>query len=49
VPQLKYEFYINRIETHLGWLGGIGLRRASVLHLKVSGSILSDANLSGLI
>jgi len=35
--------------THLGWPGGIGLGLGSVLLLKVSGSILLGANLSGLI
>lgn len=35
--------------THFGWLGGIGLRSGSVLLLKVSGSILSDVNLGGLL
>jgi hypothetical protein len=35
--------------THLGWSGGIGLGPGSVLLLKVSSSILSGANLGGLI
>jgi len=35
--------------THLGWSSGIGLRPGSVLLLKVSGSILSGANLRGLV
>jgi hypothetical protein len=35
--------------THLGWSGGIELALGSVLLLKVSGLILSGANLGGLI
>jgi len=35
--------------NHLGWPSGIGLGPGSVLLLKVSGSILSDANLRGLV
>jgi hypothetical protein len=35
--------------THLGWFGGIGLGPESVLPLKVSSSILSGANLGGLV
>ena len=35
--------------THLGWPSGIGLGSASVLLLEISSSILSDANLGGLI
>jgi len=34
---------------HLGWPEGIGLGPGSVLHLEVSGLILSSVNLSGLI
>jgi len=36
-------------KAHLGWLGGIDLRPESVLLLEISGSILSDTNLGGLI
>jgi len=35
--------------TRLGWPSGIGLEPESVLLLKVSGSILSGANLRGLV
>jgi len=35
--------------THLGWPSGIGLKLGNVLLLKVSGSILSSANLRGLV
>jgi len=35
------------VPSHLGWPIGIGLGFGSVLLLNVSGSILSDANLSG--
>jgi len=35
--------------THLGWPSGIGLEPGSVLLLKVLGSILSGANLRGLV
>lgn len=35
--------------THLGWFDDIGLRFKSVLLLEVSGSIISDVNLSRLI
>jgi hypothetical protein len=34
---------------HLGWSGGIGLGLGTVLLLKISISILSSANLGGLI
>jgi hypothetical protein len=37
------------IKTHLGWSDGIGLGLGSVLLVKVSGSILTGANLGGLI
>jgi len=37
------------IVTHLGWSGGIDLGPVSVLFFKVSDSIFSDVNLSGLI
>jgi len=37
------------IGTHLGWPSGIDLEPGSVLLLKVSGSILSGANLRGLV
>jgi len=33
----------------MGWPSGIGLGPGSVLLLKVSGSILSDANMRGLV
>jgi hypothetical protein len=36
-------------KTKLGWFDGIGLGPKSVLLLMVSGSILSGANLNGLI
>jgi len=40
---------INKLEiTHLSWPGDIGLRSECVLR-KVSGLILSNTNLSGLI
>jgi len=39
----------NPSKTHLGWPSGIGLGPRSVLLLKVSGSILSGANLRGLV
>ena len=35
--------------THLGWPSGIDFGPGSVLLLKVLGSILSGANLDGLI
>jgi len=35
--------------THLSWPSGIGLGSGSVLLLKVSGLILSSANLRGLV
>jgi hypothetical protein len=35
--------------TYLGWSDGIGLGPGSVLLFKVSGSIISGANLGGLI
>jgi hypothetical protein len=34
---------------HLGWSSGIGLETENILLLKVSSSILSGTNLSGLI
>ena len=37
------------IETHLGWPSRIDLEPGSVLLLKVSRSILSGANLRGLV
>jgi len=48
----KYELIVNLtsiafMSTHLGWPSGIGLGLGSVLLLKVSGSILSSANLRG--
>jgi len=37
------------VVIHLGWPSGIGLRPGSVLLLKVSSSILSNAKLKGLV
>jgi hypothetical protein len=38
-----------KCKTHLDWPGGIDLWSGSVLLLEVSGSILSSANLGGLV
>jgi len=40
---------IDHTITHLSWPIGIGLGLGSLLLLKVSGSIISHANLKGLV
>jgi hypothetical protein len=46
---IKSKEYNSQVWTHLGWSSGIALGPESVLLLEVSSSILSGANLGGLI
>jgi hypothetical protein len=47
--KLRTFIKITTYKTHLGWPSGIGLEPRSVLLQKVSGSILSGADLRGLV
>lgn len=49
VPGWVSCIYLNGNWTHLDWLGGIDLWPDSVLLLEISGSILHNINLGGLI